>query len=142
MKRNNQEIERYRIRKGNAASDESYGNNGAFRVPVGTRNCHVIASDGMGWEHVSVSLPDRCLTWGEMCQIKDIFWEEDEAVMQLHPAKADYVNNHPYCLHLWRPTDEAIPLPPSGLVGIRNNALMRAVMTATSYRTGRDWRGK
>ena len=141
MKQNNQEIERYRIRKGDAAIDESYGNNGIFRVPVGTRNCHVIASDGLGWEHVSVSFSDRCPTWGEMCQIKDLFWGDDEAVMQLHPPKAIYVNNHPYCLHLWRPIEEVIPFPPSGLVGIRNNALLKLIKrrTARKSRTRAAW---
>jgi hypothetical protein len=38
-------------------------------------------------------------------------------VMQLHPARVDYINFHPHCLHLWRPVDATIPLPPSCLVG-------------------------
>lgn len=29
-----------------------------------------------------------------------------------HPAKADYVNLHPLCLHLWRPTGAEMPKPP------------------------------
>ena len=39
------------------------------------------------WEHVSVSLPDRCPTWEEMCFIKDLFWNSDECVVQYHPPK-------------------------------------------------------
>lgn len=31
---------------------------------------------------------------------------------QLHPAKSEYVNIHPYCLHLWRPLEREIPMPP------------------------------
>ena len=77
----------------------------------------VIASWGMGWEHVSVSLPDRCPTWGEMCAVKDIFWQRQECVMQLHPSEDEYVNCHPFCLHLWKPIDERIPRPPSIMVG-------------------------
>lgn len=46
-----------------------------------------------------------------MCFIKDLFWGEEEVVMQLHPAKSQYVNQHDYCLHLWRPKTIAIPLP-------------------------------
>jgi hypothetical protein len=70
-----------------------------------------------GWEHVSVSTEKRTPSWTEMCFVKDHFWREDEVVMQLHPAKADYVNHHPYCLHMWRPLDADIPLPPSNFVG-------------------------
>ena len=32
-----------------------------------------IASWAGGWEHVSVSLRNRCPTWDEMCLVKDIF---------------------------------------------------------------------
>ncbi|WP_431309684.1 DUF7694 domain-containing protein [Bradyrhizobium iriomotense] len=71
-----------------------------------------------GWEHVSVSIPRRCPNWQEMCFVKDLFWDEEECVMQLHPPRSEYVNNNRYCLHLWRPTSRAIPTPPSGLVGI------------------------
>lgn len=41
----------------------------------------IIASWGGGWEHVSVSLSNRCPTWEEMCMVKDIFWGEDECVI-------------------------------------------------------------
>jgi hypothetical protein len=33
-------------------------------------------------------------------------------VVEYHPAKADYVNLHPLCLHLWRPTMMHMPKPP------------------------------
>ena len=79
---------------------------------------HSSASHQMegGWEHVSVSPCSQkrktCPTWEEMCAIKNMFFENDEAVVQYHPPKSDYVNNHPYCLHLWRPTNQEIPRPP------------------------------
>jgi hypothetical protein len=75
----------------------------------------IVASDGSAeipWEHVSVSLPDRCPTWDEMEWVKRRFWKADEIVMQLHVAVDDHINCHPYCLHLWRPVFEQIPLPP------------------------------
>ncbi len=106
------------------ASDSSYGNEGAFLLPSLTghfsRYFLCIACPGEGWEHVSVSIPGvkRTPTWEEMCMIKSFFWEDDQAVMQLHPPKRDWVNNHPYCLHLWRPTGIwEIPLPPAIMVG-------------------------
>lgn len=41
--------------------------------------------------------------------------------MQLHPAKENYINNMPYCLHIWRPINQKIPTPPNLMVGIRTN---------------------
>lgn len=118
--------DRFRVRSGQFGTDDSYGNNGAFFVKRRTSHVplKVIASDGGGWEHVSVSLPDRCPTWADMCAIKDLFWDEQDCVMQLHPPRSEYVNNHPYCLHLWRPIDAAIPLPPSLMVGFKSRGLM------------------
>lgn len=81
----------------------------------------VICSTGAGWEHVSVSPYKKQImpSWEDMCAIKDMFWGEDEAVIQIHPPKAEYVNNMPNCLHLWKCTYKEMVLPPSILVGIR-----------------------
>lgn len=78
----------------------------------------IIASDGRGWEHVSASISNRCPTWDEMTKIKQLFWDDEDCVIQYHPPKSDYVNNHPYCLHLWRPIDKEIIRPPKSLVGV------------------------
>jgi hypothetical protein len=97
---------------------------GAFSFNSNVRpkvRLHCIASNGSGWEHVSVSarrgkkvlLPE----WEEMCYIRYFFWDEEDAVMQLHPPKSLYVDNF-QVLHLWRPTTGEIPLPPRLLVGI------------------------
>jgi len=82
----------------------------------------VIWSNGGGWEHVSIAPYKRSHTptWDEMCNLKDMFFHDDETVVQYHPAKSDYVNNMPNCLHLWRPLNEAMPTPPSIMVGVRN----------------------
>lgn len=117
-------LERARITSGPYASDASYGNTGAFDIlgPCGMQ-MHIVSSGDnpaareYGWEHVSISLRNRCPNWQEMCFVKDLFFGDDEVVMQLHPAKKDYVNQHPYCLHLWKPMQGFIPLPPSILVG-------------------------
>lgn len=82
------------------------------------RMLHVIASNGDGWDHVSVSLPERCPTWEEMEHVKRLFFREDEAAMQLHVPPADHLNCHPYCLHLWRPQDVEIPRPPAIMVAL------------------------
>ena len=51
---------------------------------------------------ISVSLVDRCPTWQEMCGVKRRFFEPEDCVVQYHPPESTYVNDHPYCLHLWR----------------------------------------
>ena len=80
---------------------------------------HFIFSKGLGWEHLSVSTPVKTPTWEQMCKMKEIFWGDDEVCMELHPKKEEYVNMHPYCLHIWKPIGVEIPTPPSILVGIR-----------------------
>ena len=118
--------EKYRLVTGRMGSDASFGNNGAFRIPSPNfrgRELVIVVSDGMGWEHVSVHAErgKELATpyWDEMGFIKDLFWDEDDVVMQLHPKKSEYVNNHPHTLHLWRPTSTEIPVPSSILVGVK-----------------------
>lgn len=112
--------EKFRITFGRMASSPSNGNNGAFMVRIDHGQLlHVICSDGMGWEHVSVSREDRTPTWEEMCQIKEMFWDDEDCVIQFHPRRSEYVNNHKHCLHMWRPINQEIPIPPSVTVGIK-----------------------
>ncbi len=109
---------KFRIRTGRIGSDDAIGNAGAFEIKLKHgQTVFVIASDALGWEHVSVSRRDRCPTWEEMCQIKALFWDESDCVVQYHPARKDYVNNHPNCLHLWRSIYSEMPVPPSIMVG-------------------------
>ena len=93
--------------------------NGAFEMIINKSKAFIVASNQGGWEHVSVSFKNRIPTWEEMCYVKDLFFKEDEVVVQYHPRKEDYINNHKYCLHLWRPTSEVMPSPPSWMVGIK-----------------------
>lgn len=106
--------EKYRLvdKRSMLASDESYGNNGYFQIPFESFVLQVVASDGGGWEHVSVSLKNRTPNWKEMCFIKDLFWDDEETVIQFHPPKSEYVNQHPNCLHLWRKTGQNLETPP------------------------------
>lgn len=118
-------VEEFRIIRGLMASAEGdpYG---AFLIPgPHGRTLKVIASSGdaeagIEWEHVSVSVDKHTPTWGEMSFIKDLFWDEEETVMQLHPPKSRWINNHSGCLHLWRPLKAEIPLPPDRTVGDRS----------------------
>ena len=123
-----------RVKVGRMASSEANGNNGMFlfRFPKAGANILALclASDGLGWEHVSVSLKKyknkrfvdigRCPTWDEMSAIKSIFWDSEDAVIQFHPPAALHINNHPYCLHLWRLVDGSFPLPTPEMVGLKH----------------------
>ena len=115
-------LETCRCRIGDGASDKSYGNNGLFVVPVPGEDAVfcIIASDSMGWDHVSIHVEiatiENTPTWAEMSYVKNLFFQPGECVLQYHPAQADYVNCHPHTLHLWRPQNEVIPRPPRELV--------------------------
>lgn len=76
----------------------------------------VVWSFGEGWDHVSVSYRKRVPTWEEMCKIKDIFFEEEETVVQFHPKKSEYKNLCETCLHLWRKQGAEYELPPRSFV--------------------------
>jgi len=83
---------------------------GYFVLPNGLR---VIASAGMGWDHVSCSFASRTPTWDEMDEARCLFFSDDETVVQIHPPRAKHINHMTHCLHLWRPHEGEIPLPPS-----------------------------
>lgn len=118
--------EQYRVKTGQYATSPADGNNGLFIVPAKHPDrLRVIASDGEGWEHVSVSLPHRTPTWAEMCKVKSLFWDDEDCVMQLHPPRSDWVNNHPYCLHAWRPVGVEIPRPPALMVGVQEAGVLK-----------------
>lgn len=90
--------------------------NGAFMMKIKGETYTIIASDGGGWDHVSISSKHKVPSWATMCQVKDLFFHEEEIVMQLHPKKSDYVNIDKNCLHLWRPQQVDIPTPPKSFV--------------------------
>jgi hypothetical protein len=127
------EIDRYRFLHPMVGRepDELRAWGGAFQIPFRRASLRVIASRGgcpfapddiaeqNRWDHVSVSLPDRCPTWEELEFIKRLFFERHECAMQLHVPPRDHVNNHEFCLHIWRPIDVEIPRPPAVMVGIQ-----------------------
>lgn len=103
------ELAKWRIEEGDDGA--------AFRFQHKGQLMLVIASHGMGWDHVSVSFANRCPTWDEMEWVARKFFKDDECAMQLHVPKEDHVNYHPYALHWWRPQSAEIPRPHGILVG-------------------------
>jgi len=116
-----QRLEDGRIRSGHYASNPG-DLHGAFLIPspYGTE-LKIMSSgtghDADGWEHVSISTPRRTPNWAEMCMVKNLFWGEEECVVQFHPPKSDYVNHHPHCLHQWKWLGGNFPTPPTYMVG-------------------------
>ena len=88
-----------------------------FQSPLDKATMCVIASSGEGWDHVSVSRRKRMPNWIEMEFAKRLFFLPEEIAFEFHVAEKNHINNHPYCLHLWRPLDREIPLPPDWMVG-------------------------
>ena len=100
-------------------------NDKAIQLKVELRS--ILASDtvlakftrALGWEHLCISHKNKIPSWNTMQEMKELFFEPEEVCFQLHPANSEYINNHEYCLHIWRPLEEKIPLPPTILVGFR-----------------------
>ena len=55
-----------------------------------------------GWESVAMVDYDHIPEYEEMVKLKDQYWEKDEVVFQVHPARSEYVNDLENMLHLWR----------------------------------------
>lgn len=112
--RNLSALERYRIAHPFGVGDATCG---AFSVPSPVAGrLRVVVSGDAGWDHVSVSLPNRTPTWAEMEFVKRTFFRPDAVAFQLHVAEANHISLHPHCLHIWRPHDVPVPLPPSWMV--------------------------
>ena len=115
------DINQYRDKSPNVVAQWGHigdASSGAFFVPsrIDGQMMRVIASVGDGWDHVSVSRKTRCPTWPEMEHIRRLFLG-DVTAMQLHLSKAEHINCHPYCLHIWMPLISKIPVPPQYMVG-------------------------
>lgn len=118
---NEEFLNKCRITEGPLASKPADGFNGMFAMRMQGKPVLIIAADGMGWKHVSMTIQGEPTppTWEMMCRLKALFFHPEDCVMQLHPPQSQYVNKHPGCLHLWMPTTPGvkIPQPPNFMVG-------------------------
>lgn len=100
---------------------------GLFIVRNAQMQINIISDEGerSGWEHVSISVKydhpilgivDHTPGWDVMNQVKDMFWDEDECVLQFHPPKSEYVNTKQNVLHLWKKVGVNHETPPKELV--------------------------
>lgn len=90
-------------------------------IHIGGWDGSVIFSYQGGWYHASISPYKKRIipSYEDMCQVKDIFWKEDEDVIHVFPRKENHVNNVENCLHLWSCYYAPMLLPPSCFVGYR-----------------------
>ena len=101
-------------------NDEIFQFYGHYTDPITRKDYLVKFTQGFGWEHLSVSTRNKTPEWDVMCKLKEIFWRDDECCVEYHPKREDYVNNMPYCLHIWKKIDEEFEMPPSILVGFKD----------------------
>lgn len=66
--------------------------------------------DGREWLHISCSRENRIPSWDDMKFVKETF-ARDKLAVQVFPPPEEYVNEHPFCLHLWVPLTGERPLP-------------------------------
>lgn len=81
--------------------------NGPFTVIMSGR----IETDGKKWLHVSVAHATRLPSWELLKEIKRIFIGRERQAIQILPNEKNYINKHPYCLHLFCCIDEPDPVP-------------------------------
>jgi hypothetical protein len=95
------------------ASTELDGWNGLFLVPMNGQIWEVMLSDGWGWRHLSVTNAQKrqLPPWEIMTRMKETFFADDAWVVMFVPPKEVYINDHPYCHHLWEPLNEPLPMP-------------------------------
>jgi hypothetical protein len=122
--------ENNRVLTGKFATTEKDGPNGIFFFPIkkkvpgfnrfiSTGWLQVVAANGQGWEHVSICVTTqdkkefqkRCPSWEECCFVKDQFWDKEDTCVQFHPDDKNYVNIHPFVLHIWRKAGVVYELP-------------------------------
>ncbi|HAO11366.1 MAG TPA: hypothetical protein DCQ51_09400 [Planktothrix sp. UBA8407] len=72
--------------------------------------------DGKNWIHLSISRRKSYPTWDEQVHIKELFLGKESKAIQVFPPRSQWVNDHPYCLHLWECLD-GFELPDFRILG-------------------------
>jgi hypothetical protein len=51
--------------------------------------------------HISASFPSHAPTYSDLRDIKNIFIGKEAEAFQVLPKESEYINVHPYCMHIW-----------------------------------------
>ena len=118
------ELERYRRRSRLVLVHYGWlgdAGNGVFTLPS-PRSGHIqcVASNGHGWDHVSVSMANRCPNWPEMEHVKRLFFKDDVMLGGVIIGPEDIQDQSP------------IPPPPNGQ-GTRGNWLGNILANALAF---------
>lgn len=136
MKKDSTHINAYRVTEGEGATNDADGLNGNFTFKLKDAIVQVsFAGDEIpGWEHAVAVCFDkpsssiisrftskepepRCPTNEEIMHIKRLFFDDDEAVVEIIPAKGNQTPWHPIARHLWHRTFSEFPMPLKTEVG-------------------------
>lgn len=60
----------------------------------------IVSIDNGRW-HLSIAHPDRDPTWKEIHDARYKFVPDEVTMVMFLPPKAQYVNLHEHCFHLW-----------------------------------------
>lgn len=66
--------------------------------------------DGLLWMHLSASRERLVPNWEQLVTVKELFLGAEAMAVQVFPRRANYINIHRFCLHLWCCLD-ADPVP-------------------------------
>lgn len=78
--------------------------------------CTVIVSIDEGRWHCSIAHPRRMPTWDEVRAARTRYTPDQVPMALVLPSAECYVNEHPYCLHVWElrdPFPEWTPATPN-----------------------------
>lgn len=62
--------------------------------------------DGRRWLHVSLARRSDLPSWEDFREVKDLFIGPERRAIQVLPPENEYVNENPFCLHLWACLDD------------------------------------
>lgn len=74
-----------------------------IEIPNGTLDgeCVIIVTRDNGLWHLSMSCRDRLPTYDELKAARYKYLAGCRYVAQIFPPPEEFVNVHPYCIHLW-----------------------------------------
>jgi hypothetical protein len=95
----------------NYSSIDEYDNAARFiRSDAMTVISEVAEYQNRLWLHVSCAHADKLPSWSDLREVKTVFCGPKRLALSILPSEAEYVNIHPYVLHLWCPLDHD-PIP-------------------------------
>lgn len=68
----------------------------------------IIVSLDAGLWHISISHPSRLPTYEELKEARYVFAPDNIYMAQIFPPQDQFINVHPYCLHLYQLSDVEI----------------------------------